>query len=269
MLIHWLCAKAPTDDGPPPEWPASVGSIPNLPAEDDAPEAMPDPVDLGQFYTAIEYENANGERSLRRITLIRLSTGPRGPIVSAFCHERGALRTFRGDRITYFIDPDGVVATPAEFFQATGIELSDYRVGSVRKDMSFKLASPMAILLTAAKSDGSVHPEEIDKILLYAERELFALGESPSLEKLDQIAVRLKRMRPTRSSMEWHLRAVMKFPDAAFKRFIDALEGVVVADGRVAEEEIGLLDELSLARTRILREPNRRGIAPIDDDPFG
>lgn len=264
MLIHWLCTKAPADDAPAPEWPVSVGTIPGLPDEDDAPEAMPDPVDLGHFYTAIDYESAKGERSLRRITLMRLANGPHGPIVSAFCHERGALRTFRGDRIICFIDPDGVVSTPAEFFQATGIDLSEFRAREVRNDLSFRLVSPMAILLTAAKSDGRIHPEEIDKILLYAERELFALGESPSLDQLDQIAARLKRMRPTRSSMEWHLGTVMKFPDTAFQRFVAALEAVVVADGRVADEERDFLDELTMARTRILSDARRKAAARDD-----
>jgi hypothetical protein len=73
--------------------------------------------DLWGISIAIEYRDANGMLSRRRITLRRVFHASDGQsCVGCFCHERGAVRTFRFDRIVSVIDADGVVWQPREFF---------------------------------------------------------------------------------------------------------------------------------------------------------
>lgn len=83
--------------------------------EEVVPDGAAAPADAGlgplegQTF-AIEYVNANGERSLRRISVWAASGGGDGVVyLEARCHERKAMRAFRSDRIVCCIDLDGEV----------------------------------------------------------------------------------------------------------------------------------------------------------------
>jgi hypothetical protein len=74
--------------------------------------------DLWGISISIEYQDAQGAFSRRRVTLRRLYHTATGELcLGCFCHERQALRTFRFDRIHSVIDGDGVVWKPAVFFE--------------------------------------------------------------------------------------------------------------------------------------------------------
>src|SRR5690606_19646165 len=89
--------------GPPPV-------APSLPNEDvDEPGKQSLGFAEGQSF-AIEYVDAAGRPSSRRITVYDIQMTSSGvPCLYARCHERGAMRSFRVDRIKYCIDYDGEV----------------------------------------------------------------------------------------------------------------------------------------------------------------
>ncbi len=101
-----------------------------LPVElpsDDAAELSGDELGWaeGQSFM-IEYTDAAGQSSRRRITVFQLQRGSDEiPLLLATCHEREATRSFRVDRIGCCIDLDGEVHENVADFLADAFGMSD------------------------------------------------------------------------------------------------------------------------------------------------
>lgn len=222
--------------------------------EDDSDMLTPDEtgiIQLDEVYSTIDYVDAQGNGSRRRISMRSISGGSHGPILKAICHERHALRAFRCDRIECFIDDDGVVTESDDFFREilridldafASLSLDEPQEGAPVLQMKEKLRTPISVLVGLAKCDG-LHDAEVAAILNYIEDEVFAPdrydqfdGITPQdIDKLEPI---IRRMRPSRSSLQDRLDRLQEMTEPQLDRFHRAVRKVVHADGKVSPQEI-------------------------------
>lgn len=127
-----------------------AGDEPDVAGLDPTREAI-----MGATF-AIEYADAAGNRSRRRITALQFKNGS----LMARCHERKALRTFRLDRITCVIDRSGVIYDTAEFFN-----LIDFPLDLFQGD--FIYGPGLQMLTAVAFADGWMCQDEAETILQY------------------------------------------------------------------------------------------------------
>lgn len=282
-ILAWLIGQAPDINTPPPPPPVITGAPPRgFPSPDtiDADELdRPDDtgtIALDELYCLIDYVDAQGMQTRRRITLLKVARGPHAPLLTAICHERRALRTFRCDRIECFIDDDGVVTTCPDFFRDTlRIDLEDLAsastsvgAGDIAREIRAHLRPFLSVLVTAARCDGNFHDEELDAICQYAERELFngSLGwkfrNQVTVEVLDELTPIIRKMRPHREYLPQCLERIADLPEDDYKRFVRALEHVIVADGVVVADELELINDLGnfLADVQAERERGWAGV---------
>lgn len=76
--------------------------------------------DLIGLELALEYTDANGEQTRRKVRVIRYYDD-RKPTLYCYCHKRRDERSFLIDRIGAVIDSDGVVLMPYEFSSLFGL----------------------------------------------------------------------------------------------------------------------------------------------------
>ena len=131
--------------------------------------------DLEPLFLVIDYRDAAGNCSRRRITTRWIEK--RGDViyVGATCHERRAHRLFRMDRIDGVIDDDGVVEPAVPYFEEiiagdTGYEIErtnkkpQQRVSSTSASpytvLRRELKPAIVVLAAAARVDNLLHPEE-------------------------------------------------------------------------------------------------------------
>ena len=266
-LLSWLSRRAPDLETPPPinrlPAPANVQKELLRCEEDELLHVDEDgTISLDEIFCAIDYVSAAGDLTRRRITLLKLSRGPYAPILSAVCHERGAFRQFRCDRIEYFIEPDGEVISCADYFRDhVLVDLDELaptdaqRAIPVAREIRDTLRPALSILVTAAQSDGEFHPEELDAICQFIENELMVgarcerFREQISIDVLDQLTEIVHRMRPQRSSLPGYITRILEFAPDERARFASALEHVIIADGKVDLDEQEILDELAVFAT--------------------
>lgn len=226
--------------------------------------SFPSEFDLENIYCIIEYVDSRGNETSRRITMISLHNGPTGSLVHAVCHERKAIRHFRVDRIKSIITADGEVFSSDAFFKEfLGVEVLPTKiieetspvgrpplVLSSARDLREHLRAPLSILVCAAMADDNVHIEEIDRIQLYAETEIYTLhregriADAPTVEIMDQLCRMICTMRPQRRSMRGYVERVCEWPEHRVKRLTKALGQVIAADGRIVLQEYAFLDEM-------------------------
>jgi len=108
-LARLEAASAVPGDASPPA-PERVG------AEPAAPDSAAGSV-IGAT-VEILYTDANDEQTQRLITIRAMGPPDRAPAFRAFCHSRGAMRTFRLDRIEEVIDSDGEILPDASAYLA-------------------------------------------------------------------------------------------------------------------------------------------------------
>jgi len=224
---------------------------------------------LEPVYAVIDYCDANNNKTRRRITLLTLKRGTHGALLLANCHERRAMRTFRCDRIAGFIDNDGVVTEPANFFRnVMGIDLDEWDLAAPIRETNFvafyptdqarrirdRLRPMISVLLAGGRSDGALHPEEIDAMQRYIERETSdwetRFGERVSIAALDELNRMLPKIRPQQSSIPRYFAACLDLNPARAARFDRALEEVIMADGAHLRGEVEFMEELASLRNQ-------------------
>lgn len=129
---------------------AGADDEPDVEGLDPAREAI-----MGATF-AIEYTDATGNETRRRITALQFRDG----CLMARCHERRALRTFRMDRITCVIDRQGVVYGTEEFFRLIDFPLAPF-------GGEYVYVPGLQMLAAVAYADGWMVPAEAESILQY------------------------------------------------------------------------------------------------------
>lgn len=207
----------------------------------------------------IQYRDASGNESLRRITVWGIRVNQIGiPILVAKCHERNATRCFRVDRIEIVTDFNGEIREPlSEFYRETfGFLWPVDPIVVTRTEAQERWAairkicrdSGVALLSVLALSDGEAIPEEIGEILDYA----YACCADTGIEVTDAEAERLARyvrqLRPTPRMTQEAIDGLWRsYP--AVPSFLRAGARVIEADGLIHSEEIAALNEFSVMFT--------------------
>lgn len=270
--MTWLRGRAPKEDSPAPEI-----SIPSALQERERPSdnvseevetLEPDEngkIELDEVFCVIDYTDAQGFASRRRITTRSIAKKTTGPVLTAVCHERRAVRHFRADRIECFITDDGEVIEPLNFFREfLSVDLNrlnpteeDNEIIQAREIRDF-LRAPLSILILCARSDDEFHPEEMDAIALYAEQEVFHLNneigrfDNVSIGTLNQLNKMISTMRPQESSIQGYANRICGFNYERGERFSKALEKLVMADGKVSIDEQDFLNDFAAAEEHYL-----------------
>ncbi len=71
----------------------------------------------------MEYQDADGNKSKRWVTIRSIDEYEPTPKFFAYCWVRRELRSFRADRVETFIDHDGECISGRDFFEGIGIDL--------------------------------------------------------------------------------------------------------------------------------------------------
>lgn len=222
--------------------------------------------DLEPLFLVIDYRDAGGNYSRRRITTRWIEKRGDVSYVGATCHERRAHRLFRMDRIEGVIDDDGVVEPAVPYFEEviagdTGYEVEKTTAKPQRKATNTS-ASPytrlrrelkpaMVVLAAAARVDNLLHPEETDRIMLFTEKEAECLAqegvitELPDLDTFDKLGRLVRRMRPTQNELDEALAVIAHWPQARLQRLIQSISAVIQADRVIVTSEFEFLREMT------------------------
>lgn len=259
-MLHWLYEKTPSDTDAPPPLPAAIAPRPDAP--DDAELALLPPAEkyeLEPVYTVIDYCDASGNETRRRITLRSLARGGAAPILTAVCHERRAVRHFRTDRIEAFIEDTGEASDCATFFrEVLLIDLVELAASdgveaqAEARRIRDKLRAPLSILVAVARSDERFLDAELDAIVQWLHDDAALLMDEPPTD-MRGAAMPLRdivrKMRPSREALRnylFYMQTESRYDSARMHRFLRALVEVVAADGVYHADEAEMLNELGI-----------------------
>jgi hypothetical protein len=161
------------------------------------------------------------------------------------------------------ITADGEVLTPLEFVQLLGLDPRILQPPPLSATVPSNLTqpdrqsrglrdliiSPLTVLVACGRSDGRLHPEELDRILHWVEGEATHLQRAgtipmPMLEEARDLGRTIASMRPQASTLPFHMAATTQLDPPAMNRFFHALEAVIEADGQVLPGEIHFIRDL-------------------------
>lgn len=208
----------------------------------------------------LDYKDAKGVITHRTIVAQYVSHGVDGGVVSGFCLLRRKRRTFFFERILGITTRDGeYLSAPEFFFNRLGIDrygmITDFaddrkRRAAYPNDVRTILRPKLGLLVIAARIDGILHREELDRILTYAERELLAADNAGCLPTplTLEMAIEMERavnsMFPDSSLVPGYLADIERLTSRDRQKFWRAFCDVINADNIVAPEERRLLAEI-------------------------
>jgi hypothetical protein len=235
--------------------------------------------DLYGITFGIEYVDAGGASSTRRITLHELYRhDTEGTVyLQCFCHERKASRTFRFDRIETIYDLDGVAYDPESFFRdELRVDLAGpspapvqaappkplTKWGAYARELDQRLADEQQrqmakpggsqrlfagdgarVLAALARSDGMMHPAEVEVIVDYMAERCARDGLPTSDEDRRALAAHVKRLRPGPNAVAQMLK--WSFGSGADQELLlRSAIALANADGLQDEAEIAMLVDL-------------------------
>lgn len=249
---------------PPPLPPSIVQSGADRDAneEDAGPSQSTDPQTF-----AMEYVDAAGQPSLRQVTVQAVGLNGSGDTtLQCLCHMRGAVRTFRADRIQYIIDQNGEVIEDVPGFIADNLSATPKvqqpaargskkpQSDRTKRRNQIRAANRdyIRILVAIARADGSYDAAEEIPI------QAFVAGQhGEPLDEADQMWLRnyIHRMNPNLDQVDlametvgFYLRWARTAGDAEDKArvqaFTAAIKAVIMADGQADEAEMDVLRDL-------------------------
>jgi hypothetical protein len=213
----------------------------------------------GQSFV-IEYQDARGDFSTRRITVWSIGLGVGDvPVLIANCHERNAQRTFRIDRIVSCIGFDGEVHedVPAFISECFGMNplLAARRASpedQARWDEMRTAIRHEAVLLAAlSHSDGLMHPNEIDVAVAHCERSAEKRGHYITEATLRSLVAYCRRLHPNRRDIERSLIRLMSDDTQLIVSFLVASVKLIDADGKRHPKEVELINDLAMELTGV------------------
>jgi hypothetical protein len=227
--------------------------------EEDIDDLSQDYGSLADIFLYIDYVGANGQASHRAITIRSEAQTGSQPSVYAWCHVRKRIRQFRLDRIQSITTEDGEFFTPPALFWksigfAPGFEIAVSRPSPndalAALDIKREFAPELVVLAALAKSDGAMHPRELDKIINHVERELEWSRRSLSDADVSALRAHVCRMRITSERIEECVNDLLaghgkhRLYGKQLERFFKAATEIVAADGQLHDSEMEFLDYL-------------------------
>jgi len=214
----------------------------------------------------LNYTDRNGEKSRRTVILQAITFDLDGPMISAFCCTQRANRTFLMNSIEDVVTRDGEVLGPREyFFGRLGLS-GDMGSLNFKTDLGSSrflpklarelLGARLGILLIAARIDGELHPEELDKILVFAERELLAADRDGhlrldfSLELMSAVESFILNIYSLPRNISEYVKSVNQMPKLDRHKFWRTFCELISADGKVSEDERKLVELIETVQLR-------------------
>lgn len=146
----------------------------NIPNEDFIEETdLPEDIEILKLNSLalISYEDAKGQKSIRRVTIKNIYENHNDEyMISAFCHERNAYRTFKLSRILELTDIETgeIFNNPKEYFVE---RFENSPIGNVVQAFQ-KLEDEILILAFMARADGFLRQKERQIISNYIKNKI-------------------------------------------------------------------------------------------------
>ncbi len=191
--------------------------------------------DLIGLTFAIEYLDAKKHLSKRRITVRALKNNK----LFCFCHERGAHRSFRIDRIQRIYDPwTGEVDEDLEsFLSKLSSSIPNAKQAKKGNQSADHIRDGARILIWLAQSDGFIAPEELDVVIDFITDCVMRLGDIDEEARI-QIQSWSKLQYPDTYTMEFCAERIRNRKDKKEVRIIKHYaEKLISADGVIQPEE--------------------------------
>ncbi|PTR08903.1 MULTISPECIES: TerB family tellurite resistance protein [unclassified Novosphingobium] len=180
----------------------------------------------------IQYTDAAGEPSARRIICRSISGYGRPETVTAFCYERRAHRTFRIDRIQELVCLEtGEVLDPGQHFNQLwlhgALKVSDKTLTDIGR-----------ILVFMARCDGQFHPLESDSIATAMERYIVRFGGDD--RTFETACKNINKIAPDSFDFVKALERMRDHPEARSlsRLLLDCVANVTAADGVIDAKEV-------------------------------
>lgn len=206
----------------------------------------------GQSFV-IEYSDSKGRASSRRVTVWSIVAGTAGiPSLLAFCHERNARRQFRIDRIKCFIDYDGEVFDDVPTFlienfgMTIGVANTKEPAGGRWTEVLSLIRSDAVLLTAIIRADGKIADGEVDNVTAYLWKRAENTGHLLSASEVAAMQRYASRLRPTEDSIYRALDEISRRSPSEISRVLRAAVAAMDADGRRHDEEISLINAVSM-----------------------
>lgn len=218
----------------------------------DAPEPPPRPgtllADAVAQLLVIDYRDAEGQESRRRISVRRVWDDPDRAgetVVEAFCHERQAPRWFRSARIRTVTDPaTGQAFTDADWFLKR--HLAAVPASALRRDHTARAIArcraELALLACLAGRNGRVAAADREPILVHVAGRCSDLAYNKP-----RLLGYLGRLHPDADALQRALTWLLVLPEADLQRLLRTAVALLEAEGAADPAEAALLAELQRA----------------------
>jgi len=211
--------------------------------------------DLHGIIVMIEYVDAKGQASQRRIRIEAIKRHPNKPMnLQAFCFERNARRTFKVERIKSVIDPDGVVHDPKDYFGVVlGVAADKAKPppqgahGAAGVEQRRCCVHGWRGLVAMCWADGDMDSAEVDAIVDYIVEEAQHNGLSSNEHDVAAIRSFICRQTPPDADPWDNLFEFEEAPRDVQRRLVNGARAVMEADGVIDPAEKELLDEIMMA----------------------
>lgn len=225
-----------------------------LPA-DDEPDHDGEVLGYAEGQTfMIEYRDAKGATSRRRITVFDIISGSAGiPALRARCHERKATRQFRVDRIVCCIDYSGEIHDDVASFLHENFGMGSASASAREDDATasmwprvLEVIRDDAILLSAmAKADGSFSDAELHTIVDYLSGRVERSVKFLTPREVEAIRAYVRRLRPGAESLSRSVNNIIQQGSSRIEEILRAKVRVMDADGRRHPQEVELLNRIA------------------------
>jgi len=257
-----LFRRRANETAPPPP-PTSAGEHLELPASEDdvdmrrvvavGADADGDPPaqnDVAGLTCIIDYVDASGSPSRRRITVRRLETKYDRTYLTAFCHERHALRSFRLDRVHSVTDTSHRTYTdPFQFFETIPHgrlpDASAVNSPDGQAEAFSRCRDGIRVLVFLARCDGEFHASERTVLSEYCRCRCDDPRYEPLEYRLEMLLEYADRQHP---DAEVFLECARRIAGQAvtgghLRLLCDSVRALVEADGAVTHNERRFVEE--------------------------
>jgi len=202
--------------------------------------------DCGGMANVVQYEDAAGDISERRLTFFSIQCKKGRYYLSAYCHERNAYRSFRCDRIIHCVDPEtGEVREDFFNYMAETFAVEKERWLEGAQDTALeKCADGIRILVFLSRCDGEYHTLEREVIAEYVEARCGYFSLEFDMAPIMRFA---DRLRPFDDIFYEAIDSIIEEDSTDHIKLLTAKAvRLVEADGIIKPEEYELLQEMKV-----------------------
>lgn len=189
-------------------------------------------IDLIDSIILIEYKDAKGNVSTRRITIKKIDTSKADPLLKAYCHERKAARSFKISRISEIVDIETgeIFQNAREFLIPVGSQSSEER------NAMLSIKDELLIMTYMAKADGVFHENE--RFLLKS----FIMQKTGYILTNEQLISEIGRFHCSSQTFLGSLKSLANRDEYNLEEIFNLLQTIAASDGNTDQMEQNILD---------------------------